>query len=408
MSKPVKRKCPACGETKEFRADCKTCGCVKVKPSEQNEIKDDKWSITLPKTRIHTLDQLLDFFQVDLSVWEVEKFIANKWEMGSSTDDPQELYQVKAFLKKKVAVVAALKEIEELKILAKQSAKKPSPVRKPNKSSGKMLEINLADHHFGKLAWGAETGRPNYDVKIATDVFNRAFETLLERTAGHTFDEIWFIVGNDLLNSDDTSGRTTKGTYVATDIRYHKTFSVVRNVMVSSIERLRTLTKTVKVKMVSGNHDRLGVWHLGDSLECYFHKYSDVKIDNSPRYYKFDEFGQTMIMYSHGDKGKRKDYPLLMATEQREMFGRTKFHEAHTGHNHTDRVEEYHGVKVRTLSSLSTADSWHAENAYVGNLRSSEAFLYDRAEGLIGTVIYTDNDDLIVRASNTQSVGAID
>ncbi len=27
MSKPVKRKCPACGEVKTFRADCKTCGC---------------------------------------------------------------------------------------------------------------------------------------------------------------------------------------------------------------------------------------------------------------------------------------------------------------------------------------------------------------------------------------------
>lgn len=27
MSKTVKRLCPACGKTKEFRADCKTCGC---------------------------------------------------------------------------------------------------------------------------------------------------------------------------------------------------------------------------------------------------------------------------------------------------------------------------------------------------------------------------------------------
>lgn len=32
MSKPTKRKCPACGEEKEFRADQKTCGCKGSNP----------------------------------------------------------------------------------------------------------------------------------------------------------------------------------------------------------------------------------------------------------------------------------------------------------------------------------------------------------------------------------------
>jgi hypothetical protein len=31
VSKPVKRRCPQCGEVKQFRADCKTCGCPKPK-----------------------------------------------------------------------------------------------------------------------------------------------------------------------------------------------------------------------------------------------------------------------------------------------------------------------------------------------------------------------------------------
>jgi len=147
--------------------------------------------------------------------------------------------------------------------------------------------------------------------------------------------------------------------------------------------------------MVSGNHDQFSVWHTGSSLECFFHKYTDVEIDNSPRYYKYDEFGKIMIMWTHGDKGKRKDYPLLMATEQPEMFGRTKFREIHTGHLHHDRVEEQHGIKVRTLSSLGPADRWHADKGFVGNLRSSEAFIYNKEQGLIGTIIYTDNDGLL-------------
>jgi len=36
MSKPIKRKCPACGIVKEFRADCKTCGCRGTTPGLAN------------------------------------------------------------------------------------------------------------------------------------------------------------------------------------------------------------------------------------------------------------------------------------------------------------------------------------------------------------------------------------
>ena len=414
MSKRFKtRKCPACKEVKNFRTDVKTCGCRGAHPFsekktlvEQNVVEGNSWSIQIPSTRIHTLDQLIKAFEIDTNIWEVERFIANKWDMGFKKPNGEasqhELYQVKAFLKKKVDVEKAKKEIEELIEKAKTYAPEPPPItRLVYRSDGNLLVINLSDHHFGKMAWGYETGKQNYDVGIATEIFNRAFNTILERSSSYRFDEIWFIVGNDLLNSDDQQGRTTKGTVVSTDIRYTRTMTVVRNILISCIEQLRHYAPKVKVKMVSGNHDQFSVWHTGSSLECFFHKYSDVEIDNAPRYYKFDEFGKVMIMWTHGDKGKRKDYPLLMATDQPEMFGRTKFREIHTGHLHHDRVEEQHGVKVRTLSSLGPSDRWHAENGYGGNLRSSEAFIYNKDQGLIGTVIYTDDDSKIDSGKET-------
>lgn len=399
MAKPIKRKCPGCGETKEFRADQKTCGCQAKKPelTESNKISGNEWAISLPKTRIHTLDQLIEYFEIDLSVWEVEKFVANKWEMGYKDDatgraKTEELYQVKAWLKRKVEIVDAKAEIESLKRAAAEEIRVvPMPVRKPDNVSGHMLEIDIADHHFGKLAWASETGHQNYDTKLATKLFKKAFQTILSRVTGILFDEIWFVVGNDLLNSDNAQGTTTKGTHVSTDVRYQKTFATVRQVITECIETLRPKAKKVKVIMVSGNHDQLSVWHLGDSLECFFQQYDDVEIDNSPKYHKYHRFGQVMIMYTHGDKGKRKNFPLMMATEQPEMFGATKFREVHTGHRHTLEVEEQHGIRVRTMSALCPPDSWHAENGYVGNLRSAEAFIWHKDEGLIGTAIYTDN-----------------
>lgn len=402
MAKATKRLCPGCNTVKLFRADCKTCGCKGTNPSKAAELKEvnertvDSWKIVLPKTRIHTLEQLVEYANIDLETWHVEKLVINKWEVGAKVGDEIEvtpLFQVKAFLVRRKILEDARKEIEALKELAKREASLPIKVRKLNKTNGNMLEIDITDHHFGKLAWGRETGFQNYDTKIAAALFNKALDVILERASSLAFDEIWFVVGNDLFNSDDQEGRTTSGTYVNTDVRYQKTFSVVRTVMIESIERLRRQTKKVRVIMVPGNHDKLSVWHLGDSLECYFHKYDDVVIDNEPKHRKYHEFGKVMIMYAHGDKGKRNDYPLLMATEQPEMFGRTKFREAHTGHNHYTKTDEHHGVIVRKLSALCPPDAWHAENGFVANLRSAEAFMWNKDEGLIGTIIYTDSRD---------------
>lgn len=53
--------------------------------------------------RIHTLEDLLDFFEVDQTVWKVDHWIANKWEVGAKLgrEGPlvtHPLYQVKAWL----------------------------------------------------------------------------------------------------------------------------------------------------------------------------------------------------------------------------------------------------------------------------------------------------------------------
>jgi hypothetical protein len=399
MAKEVKRVCPECGQEKLFRSDQKTCGCVNVKPAESSEVSGDDWTITLPKTRIHTLEQLLTYFEVDLSVWEVKRFICNKWEVAAkdALDELQvePLYQVKAFLERKTNIIFAKKEIEGLKEEAKAAAKNPFKIKKNPLTGGYMLEINLIDHHFGKMAWQVETGHPNYDIHIAVDLFWRAFNAILAQTKGFNFDEIYFIVGNDLFNSDDVQGRTTSGTHVSTDARFYKVFSKVRSLTIQAIEVLREYSKMVRVIMVSGNHDKLSVWHLGDSLECFFHKYKDVIIDNRPLYYKYYQFGQVMLMFTHGDLGKKANYPLMMATEQSEMFGNTKFREVHVGHKHFKEVIEDHGVRVRQLPALCPPDRWHAENGYTGNLRQTEAFIWNESKGLVGTVIYTDDDLMI-------------
>ena len=370
----------------------------KPKKPETSEVVGDKWTIHLPSTRIHTLEQLLEYAEVDESVWKVKSFLVNKWEVGAADKVDGELkgiiveplFQVKATLERKSEIIAIRKEIERLKQEAREAAPYPRPVVRSIHRSGNLLEVNIPDSHFGKLAWGVETGYENYDTKIAEQTFLRALETLLDRVKGYSFDQVVFVVGNDLFNSDNIEDQTTRGTKVTTDGRYYKTFGIVRRTITQCIERLREVAP-VKVIMVSGNHDQQSVWHLGDSLECYFHKYTDVEIENTPILRKYHQHGKVMLMFTHGDKGKRQDYPLLMATEKPEMFGSTRFRECHTGHTHMTKMDEQHGVRVRVLPALCPPDDWHAENGFVGNLRSAEAYVWNLDEGLVNLAFYNDD-----------------
>lgn len=345
--------------------------------------------------RVKSLKDLIRVCEIDTSEWEVERYVCNKWETAAKVG-PQDtadikvtpLYQVKAWLKRKVDLLAARAEVDALLTEARKGLPTIKAVAPKAPKSGYMLELNIADLHNGKLAWSGETGHDSYDTKIAEAVHDAAVETLLQRTGAYRFDEIVLAVGNDLLHVDSRSNQTTAGTPQDTDSRYYKVFLSTRRMTQRAIERCRKLAR-VRVVMVPGNHDRDSVWHLGDSLSCVYDGCKDVVIDNAPTQRKYVEFGKVMLMLTHGDKGKRADYPLLMATERAEVFGRTQFREAHCGHFHQTQVQEWHGVRVRILPSLAGVDAWHAENTYTGNIRAAEAFIWSASEGLVGTAYYT-------------------
>jgi DNA repair exonuclease SbcCD nuclease subunit len=282
-----------------------------------------------------------------------------------------------------------LEEIDDLKQHAKTVIKRPLLKNKPVKQTGLMLEVDLFDLHFGKNAWPNETGDRPYDVKITEAMFFRALERLIERSRGFEYEQVVFIVGNDLLHSNDLESRTANDTVVDSDGRFQKAFWTARKAMCAAIEMLKEIAP-VKVIVCVGNHDRFSSWALGDSLECFFHNDPLVQVDNSPTLRKYCQWGEVGLLFVHGDLGNREDMPLLFATENPSLFGATKFREIHTGHNHSTRTQEFHGVRVRILSSLSTADEYHAAHGYVGNLRTAESFVWSKTEGLIAQFTYTD------------------
>lgn len=379
---------------------------IKLPPSTLN-VKGNTAELSMPThERVSSLEDLVRVCRIDTKTWDVERWTCQTQEMaampratGNKTDGWQrestepivaQLFHVKAWLKRRIIILGVEAELKALLADAQQRIgrlKDARPLRRVARGAH-MLEVSIYDAHFGKLAWDIETGHGNYDLKIAERDFAEALETILARTKSFAFEQIVFVLGNDLMNADSRANQTTAGTPQDTDGRYHKAFGIVRRTATRAIDRLRGIAP-VRVPMVPGNHDTMGVWHLGDSLQCYYRGQTDVTIDNDPKQRKYHQYGANMLMWTHGDKGKRTNYPQIMASEQAAMWGSTKFREIHLGHRHLSELASFPGVQVRTLRALTATDAWHAEQGYVGNLRGAEAFVWHRTEGLISQALYT-------------------
>jgi hypothetical protein len=89
--------------------------------------------------RVRTLNDLIRVCEIDTDEWDVERYVCNKWEMGAKIG-PQDvatitvtpLYQVKAWLRRKVVVIAARDELAALLADAKRRIT-PRPMVKRGK-----------------------------------------------------------------------------------------------------------------------------------------------------------------------------------------------------------------------------------------------------------------------------------
>lgn len=364
-----------------------------------NEYVGDTWNAVRKTTEpILSLEDLIEFFEVDTEIWEVERWKANTWDANAGNGTTMPLYQVTATFKKKRAAVFAKNEIADIKKraleeLSMQAAGfknsfSPKVYRETRLSSGNMLEINVPDLHAGKLAWSKETGYGNYDTTIALDLFETAVLALLARNAHITFDRIVFVVGNDLSHSDTIGGTTTRGTQLDNDSRYHKVFVRIRERLVKIIREYLLPVAPVTIIGCPGNHDKTTAWHIVDSLEQRFFDNADVEVMNDPVERKYFQWGEVLLMFTHGDTGKKADYPLTMAQEEKVKWGNSTYREIHTGHIHQTMLQEFHGVRVRVLPALCEPDAWHAASNFVGNLRTAEAYAWNNKTGLINQAFY--------------------
>jgi hypothetical protein len=237
-----------------------------------------------------------------------------------------------------------------------------------------VYEISLPDIHYGKY-----TGQT---LDEAEEEYMNAIKELLAKAQGLNIERILLPIGNDGMNSEGYSRATTKGTPQQDSAEWQETFVGYCNLMVRAINYLAQ-SAPVDVVVVQGNHDYERMFYAGEFLRAFFLNDERVAVDNCFDSRKYYEYGTNMIMFTHGDKEKPANMPLIMATEQPMMFARTKFREVHCGHMHKEMVNEYRGIKVRFIPSICANDAWHKMMGYSAK-RTGQAHIWSKERGYEG------------------------
>lgn len=355
------------------------------------DLGDKSGSVVTHSTRIRTAEDALKKANIDTAIWAIDRQKINSWEVAAWDSEAkefrvQQLWQVSLTLKRLVT-----KPIEQglLRLFARLTpcqCRAKSTSRLPAKSST-LLEISLFDAHFGKLAWGPETGT-DYDTDIAATVYQNAIDDLLARTKGMQPSKILFPVGSDFFHVNNWQGTTVHGTQQDIDTRFARVFELGSRSVIDAIDKCRRLAPT-EIIWVPGNHDRETSYYLMRVLDAYFRKDKNVHVDMSPKPRKYVKHGVCLVGFTHGDREKANALPQIMATEVADLWASSPCREWHRGHRHTKAaitfrgVSEYGGTIIRDLPSLSAHDYWHYMEGYVCSRRAADAYVWDAKEGVV-------------------------
>ena len=237
-----------------------------------------------------------------------------------------------------------------------------------------VYEISLPDIHYGK--------RTEETLNQLESKFMECVTDLVTKGSGLEIEKFLLPIGNDGMNSEGMRRTTTKGTPQDDAADWRDTFRGYWKLMVRAIDYLKEIAP-VHVVVISGNHDFERMFYAGDVISGWYKNDANVTVDNDLEQRKYFEYGKNMIMFTHGDKEKPAEMPLIMATEQPLMFARCKFREAHCGHLHKEMVNEYRGIKVRFLPSICSNDSWHKGMGYEAR-RTAQAHIWSKERGYEG------------------------
>lgn len=333
-----------------------------------------------------TPNKILEAHGLKPDKWEVVAYRNNFWNTQIRGGAKQISYQSRLTAKPSACRLSTAEIDEHFKQLDRQNFK---PVKTKKHTGQYMAEVNISDLHLGKLCWHGDTPE-NYDYKIAREMYYQIIGETITRLRGMPIEYITFVWSNDYFNADTIDNTTTAGTRQDVDVRWQKMFNVGVEMLVRGVEMLGEIAP-VKIFYTPSNHDEVNGYHALKYMEAWFRRDKNIEIDTDAYPRKYLLYGNTLLGYCHGDKENAKGsrekasrLASLMPLEAAQLWAQSKFREMHTAHLHSEHmINEINGVIVRRISSPSAADTYHSTHGFLGAVRKSQTFIYDKQRGLI-------------------------
>lgn len=237
------------------------------------------------------------------------------------------------------------------------------PVPPPRASGRDLMTVYpMGDPHIGMLAWHAETGE-DFDLPTAVRHLTEATQRLV--SLAPESERAAVVNLGDFFHSDDTTATTRRsGHRLDVDTRWGKILHAGVAAMVACVDAALAKHRHVEVVNAIGNHDDHSAVMLSVCLEHHYSEEPRVTIHTDPAKFHYIEHGMVLLGITHGDTCKAQALPGVMATDQAEAWGRTRYRYWLTGHIHHETRKEHPGCIVESFRTLAGKDAYHAAHGY--------------------------------------------
>ncbi|MEF2965048.1 hypothetical protein V3851_04325 [Paenibacillus sp. M1] len=312
--------------------------------------------LEMAKQKLKDKDYLLKVHGYDPKEWDLTESKWSEWGQHNKQDGTVTLYASKITVKPKQSgfnigdLITAIQNIKPITITLDPT----EPTEK------RMLEIPIFDAHFGIS---------DYDYYKPTQ------QKIIEKLSLYKWEEVLFILGQDMLHNDNFKGTTSNGTVIE-NVDMVKAWEDARKFFEPLIELAITQAGKVNIIYSSGNHDEALGWAFIQMIKA---RYPQANIDDRMQQRKAYVFGDNFIGITHGDKA-RKNLHNIFPIEFPMEWSRAKNREIHTGHLHVEETKDVFGMAVRTLATRNITDKWHRDNGFVGAHKRFMLFEYSDKE----------------------------
>jgi hypothetical protein len=385
---------------------------------QSGEIPDDRFSektsyeegdnfinIVCASRRMLSKEDVLNEFNVDADIWEVERFRIKtsegyrkdrqvEWSVvdgrvvhGEVNDTGKmlvvPLYHVEVRLIRKQNQFTPKTIDKFFESIEKKDFNAKRILPKQYSPSGLFPIIPIADLHFGLVATKEVEGE-EYNVAIAEKYYYDIIAQSIDEIKDKDIKEIVFIIGNDFINSDNLQNTTTKGTPQDSEYSWFHLVDRAIEMLIVGINQLREVSN-VRVIHVPSNHDRHTMYSIVKVVEQYFRNIDNVIIDNRPIYTKYIMVGQTIFGLTHDIPVKRA--LEVITTEAKELWSRANGAVWLLAHLHQAMQYQRIGVlEMYRLPAISGKSRWSSERHYVQADKRSQLFIVDEKNGITDVI----------------------